>query len=148
MWLSLMAVGLGVALLLTGRAFLDGLDYVNGANLAEEVQRLDGQPSTKELADRVTEAAGCIYGNRPTIHTCWYAWADPEQPRFLTIIAERMKADAGGSALGYLFAALPFWLLAVFSIWKASRPVRPLRPSELPPRVPVEPPKPHTRLVP
>lgn len=149
LWLSLMALGLGIAVLLTGRALMDGLDYVNGVALTAEIERLEGAPSTQELADRVTEAAGCIYGDRPRVRTCWYAWAHPEEPRFLALIAERVQADSGGSALGYSLGALPFWLLALFSAWKASRPSRTLRPSLLTESSQrVDPPAPHGRLVP
>jgi hypothetical protein len=128
---------------------MDGADYLNGVNLAAEIERLDGAPSTRELADRVTEAAGCIYGNRPRVRTCWYAWAHPEEPRFLALIAERVQADSGGSALGYLLGALPFWLLALFGAWKATRPSRPLRPSlQAHASRRLDPPPPHSRPVP
>jgi hypothetical protein len=134
-WLSLLVVGLAVALLLTSRAALDGADFVNGATLQAEVQALDGEPSTKELADRVTGAAGCVYGYRPRLQTCWYAWAHPERPAYLEIIATRVMADSGGSALGYAFASLPFWLLALVSGWKASRWRPPASPVRLTPRI-------------
>jgi hypothetical protein len=148
-WLSLMALGLGIAVLLSGRAMLDGLDYVNGVNLAAEVERLQGAPSSQELADRVTEAAGCIYGDRPPVRTCWYAWIHPEDPRFLAIIAQRVQDDSGGSALAYLLWAMPFWLLAAYSGWKATRPVRPFRPSLIAGRTqPLDPPAPQGRLIP
>lgn len=148
MWISLMALGLGLAVLLTGRAFIDGVDYLHAVDLAAEVESLDGAPSSQDLAERVTEAAGCIYGNRPPVRTCWYAWARPENPRFLAIIAARVQADAGGSALGHLFASLPFWALALVSAWKASRPSRPLRPSlSVPPSHRLDPPPPHGRMV-
>ena len=64
LWLSLMVLGLGIAVLLTGRAVMDGTTYLRGVSLAAEIQRLDGAPSSQDLADRTTEAAGCIYGNR------------------------------------------------------------------------------------
>lgn len=145
-WLSLMALGLGIALLLGGRAALDGLDYVRGVDLAAEIERLDGAPSSQELATRVTEAAGCIYGDRPRVRTCWYAWAHPERPEFLAVIAERIQADSGGSTLGYLFASLPFWLLAGLAAWRMTKPPKPFRPSLIAP--PVKPPPPHERMVP
>jgi hypothetical protein len=141
-----MVLGLGVAVLLSGRAVLDGLDYVTGVNLAAEIERLDGAPSSQDLATRTTEAAGCIYGDRPRVRTCWYAWAHPERPEFLAIIAERIQADSGGSALGYLFGSLPFWVLALFAAWRATRPQKPFRPSLMAP--PPKPPPPHGRLMP
>lgn len=144
-----MALGLGIAVLLSGRALLDGMDYMNGVNLAAEVQRLDGAASSQDLAHRVTEAAGCIYGNRPPVRTCWYAWAHPEDPRFLAIIAQRVQDDSGGSALSYLLWSLPFWVLAAVSGWKASRPTKPFRPSLVAhPTRPLDPPTPEGRLVP
>jgi len=144
-----MALGVGIAVLLSGRALLDGADYVNGVNLAAEVRRLDGAASSQDLADRVTEAAGCIYGNRPPVRTCWYAWAHPEDPRFLAIIAQRVQDDSGGSALSYLLWSLPFWMLALVAGWKASRPAKPFRPRlEARPTRPLDPPAPHGRLIP
>ena len=48
---------------------------------------------------RATEAAGCLYGFQAPIFTCWYAWAQPERPEFLEIIAQRVMDDSGGVAL-------------------------------------------------
>jgi hypothetical protein len=62
------------------------------------------------------------------------------------IIAERVQADSGGSALAYLWGALPFWLLALFSGWKASRPSSAFRHKLMTPRV--DPPRTHERLTP
>jgi len=135
LWLSLMALGLGIAVLLTARAATDGLVYVQGATLAAEIEALEGAPSNQDLADRTTEAAGCIYGNQPRVRTCWYAWAHPERPEYLAVIADRVQADSGGSALGYLSGALPFWLLALFSAWKSTRSQPVFRPSLIAPRV-------------
>jgi hypothetical protein len=134
-WLSLVALGLGIALLLTGRAVMDGVVYLQGVSLAAEIESLDGAPSSKELADRTTEAAGCIYGNRPRVRTCWYAWAHPERPEYLAVIAQRVQDDSGGSALGYLLGALPFWLLAIFAAWRSTRPVTRIRPSAAAPSI-------------
>ena len=130
-WLSLMALGIGVALLLGGRAALDSVDYFRGASLAAEIQALDGGPSDHELMTRTTEAAGCQYGFQPPVRTCWYAWYEPERPEFLSIIAQRVMDDAGGSALGYALGALPFALMALFASWRASRAPEVFRPSLL-----------------
>jgi len=149
LWLSLLALGLGIAVLLSLRAVSDGSDYLRGAALAAEIESLQGAPSSKDLADRTTEAAGCVYGNRPRVRTCWYAWAHPERPEYLALIAERVKADSGGSALGYLSGAVPFWLLVVVAAWKATRPRAEFRPSLMRPTPPrVEPPQRHGRMVP
>ena len=77
LWLSLLALGLGIAVLLTSRAALDGEVYLRGTSLAAEIESLQGAPSSQDLADRTTEAAGCIYGNQPRVRTCWHAWAHP-----------------------------------------------------------------------
>ena len=145
-WLSLMVLGLGVAVLLTGRSGMDGVDYLKGASLAAEIAALNGAPSSEELMTRTTEAAGCIFGDRPRVHTCWYAWAQPERAEFLAIIAERVKADSGGAALAYLGGALPFWLLAAFSGWKAARPKSSFERSLLTHRA--DPPRPQGRPTP
>lgn len=130
-WLSLLALGLGVTLLLGARAATDGADYFLGASLAAEIQALDGAPSDRDLMIRTTEAAGCLYGFQPPVRTCWYAWAEPERPEFLAIIAQRVMDDSGGSALGYAFFALPFALLALLAAWKATRKRPVFRPSAL-----------------
>lgn len=130
-WLSLLALGLGVALLLGARAATDGADYLHGASLAAEIEALAGAPSDHDLMTRTTEAAGCQYGFQPPVRTCWYAWAQPERPEFLAIIAQRVMNDSGGSALGYALAALPFALLALFASWKATRKPPVFRPSLL-----------------
>ena len=146
-WLSLMVLGLGIAVLLTARAATDGATYLRGVSLAAEIQQLDGAPSSPDLADRTTEAAGCIYGNRPRVHTCWYAWAHSERPEYLAVIADRIQVDSGGSALGYFAGALPFWVLALVAAWRASRRRTPFRPSALQ-RPRVEPMGPPGRLMP
>jgi len=146
-WLSLLALGLGIALLLGIRAGMDGADYFHGASLAAEIEALQGAPSSEDLMTRTTEAAGCLYGFQPPIFTCWYAWAHPERPEFLEIIAQRVMDDSGGSALGYGLAALPFALLALFAGWKATRKQAEFRPSLLAPQTHVEPPPTEGRLV-
>lgn len=149
LWLSLLALGLGIAVLLSFRAALDGGNYLRGAALAAEIESLQGAPSSQDLTERTTEAAGCVYGNQPRVRTCWYAWAHPERPEYLAVIAERVKADSGGSALGHLSGAIPFWLLVVVAAWKASRPRPGFRPSLMRPTPPrVEPPRRHGRMVP
>jgi len=128
-WLSLLALGLGIALLLGARAWLDGSSYVLGASLAAEIEALDGASSSEDLMTRTTEAAGCLYGIQPPVRTCWYAWAEPEESRFLAVIAQRVMDDSGGSALGYGLGGLPFALLALFAGWKATRAPKVFRPS-------------------
>ena len=91
LWLSLLFVALSLALVLSGRAFLDISQTLRGANLVAQIERLDGQPSTVELADTVTEAAGCIRGLRPRVRSCWYAWADPSRPDYLRVVAVRVR---------------------------------------------------------
>lgn len=130
-WLSLLALGLGVTLLLGARATADAADYLLGASLAAEIQALDGAPSDRDLMIRTTEAAGCLYGIQPPVRTCWYAWAEPERPDFLAIIAKRVMDDSGGSALGYGLFALPFALMALVAGWKAARKPPVFRPSAL-----------------
>jgi len=146
-WLSLLALGLGIALLLGIRAGMDGADYLRGAALASEIEALQGAPSSQELMTRTTEAAGCLYGFQPPIFTCWYAWAQPERPEFLAIIAQRVMDDSGGSALGYALAALPFALLALLSGWRATRKQQVFRPSLLAQQTRMEPPSTDGRLV-
>lgn len=148
LWLSLMALGLAIALLLSGRAVMDGVVYLEGARLAAEIEHLDGAPSSPALAERTTAAAGCILGDRPRVRSCWYAWAHPERPDYLAVIAQRVQDDSGGSALGYLLGALPFWLLVAVAAWKATRPTRPFRPSALQPSVEAVRPRPHGRMIP
>jgi hypothetical protein len=143
-WLSLMVLGLCIAVLLSLRAATDGVVYLQGAALATEIEALNGAPSSDDLMTRTTEAAGCLYGNRPPVFTCWYAWAHPERSEYLALIAERVRADSGGSALGYLGGALPFWLLALFSGWKATRPSSTFRHKFMTPRV--DPPRTHGRI--
>ena len=145
-WLSLMALGLSIGVLLTGRALLDSVDYLRGVTLGAEIAALDGAPSDEDLMTRTTEAAGCIYGNQPRVRTCWYAWAHPERPEYLALIAERVQADSGGSVIGYFLGALPFWVLAIFAGWKSTRPVPEFRPSLMAPRVESRPPQ--GRMVP
>jgi len=134
-WLSLMALGLAVGTLLGLRVADDTSSYLLGRALAVEIEQLKGAPSSEDLATRTTEAAGCIYGFQPPVRSCWYAWAHPERPQYLALIAQRIQDDAGGSALGYLSVALPFWLLAAFSARQAMRPRRRLQPSLARPHV-------------
>lgn len=129
LWLSLMAVGLAIGVLVSLRAVDDASSYILGHELASEIASLGGEPSSEDLMTRTTESAGCLYGFRPPLATCWYAWAHPERPEYLALIAERVQADSGGSALAHLFIALPFWALAAFSLWKATRRRPPYRPS-------------------
>ena len=102
---------------------------MRGAGLSAEIEALQGAPSSNDLMTRTTEAAGCEYGFQPPVRTCWYAWAEPQDPRFLAIIAQRVMDDSGGSALGYGLAALPFASLALFAGWRASRKPVVFRPS-------------------
>ena len=126
-WLSLMAVGLAVALLLTGRAAIDAVKAVEGSRLVAEIESLEGAPSSVELATRVTDAADCIYGFRPRVRSCWYVWADPSRPDYLMVVAERVRSDATGSAVSWAAGAFGFWLMAVITAWGARRPKRPFR---------------------
>ncbi|MEX1333811.1 MAG: hypothetical protein AB1Z66_00760, partial [Candidatus Limnocylindrales bacterium] len=123
--------GIGVVLLLGGRAIMDGADYLRGASLAAEIEALAGAPSNEDLMTRTTEAAGCLYGIQPPVRTCWYAWAEPERPDFLAIIAQRVMDDSGGSALAYALGALPFASMVMLAGWKATRAPQVLRPSLL-----------------
>ena len=111
-----------LALVVTGRAFLDIRQTLHGAELVAEIDSLGGQPSSVELADRVTEAAGCIRGFRPTVRSCWYAWADPSKPDYLCVVAERVRADAAREAMLFSGSAIVLWILVLLTVWKASRP--------------------------
>jgi len=146
-WLSLLFLGTGITLLLGARAWLDGSDYILGASLAAEIEALEGAPSDEDLMVRTTEAAGCLYGFQPPVRTCWYAWAEPEEPRFLAIIAQRVMNDAGGSALGYGLVALPFAALALFAGWRATRTPKVFRPSLLAKQDALKAPPPESWLV-
>ena len=148
-----MALGLSIGVLLTCRALLESVDYLRGVTLGAEIAALDGAPSDEDLTTSPTEAAGCIHGNQPRVRTCqprvrtcWYAWAHPEQPEYLALIAERVQADSGGSVIGYFLGGLPFWVLAIFAGWKSTRPVPEFRPSLMAPRVESRPPQ--GRMVP
>ena len=145
-WLSLLALGLGVTLILGARAAMDAGEYFHGASLAREIAALDGAPSDADLMTRTTEAAGCQYGFQPPVRTCWYAWFEPERPEFLAIIAQRVMDDKGGSALGYLIAALPFAFMALFAGWKATRAPQVFRPSLLANEPDLKPPREPERL--
>ncbi len=126
-WLSLMAVGLAIALLFTGRAALDTAKAFEGSRLVAEIENLEGTPSSVDLAIGVTDAAGCIYGVRPRVRSCWYVWADPSHPDYLMVVAERVRSDATSSAVSWAAGAFVFWLLAIITAWGASRPKPPLR---------------------
>jgi hypothetical protein len=132
LWLSLMAVGLSLAVLFTVRAVLDAERAVHAADIKARIEALDGGPSTEALAEEVNEAAGCIYGNRPEIRTCWYVWQAPTRADYQLVVAERVLADSTSSAVSWALGSLPFWLLAGFSGWKATRPRQKFRPSTTP----------------
>jgi hypothetical protein len=121
-WLTLLFVVLSVALVVSGRAYLDVSEAIHGANLVAEIDDLGGQPSNVELADRVTEAAGCIRGFRPSVRSCWYAWADPSRPDYLRVVAERVRSDATSEARLFSGFAIVLWLLVILTAWKTTRP--------------------------
>ena len=146
LWLSLLAVGLVIALLFTGRMALDARETVTAAGLITEIEGLEGAPASADLAERTTEAAGCLYGFRPRVHSCWYVWAAPTRADYLMVVAERAYSDSEGSTIGWATGSLPFWLLAAFAAWKAIRMPRPTRPSAMAPTV--EPTRPAGRLMP
>jgi len=145
-WLSLMAVGLAIALLLTGRAALDTAKAVEGSRLVAEIESLEGAPSSVELSTRVTDAAGCIYGFRPRVRSCWYVWADPSRPDYLMVVAQRVRSDATGSAVSWAAGAFVFWLMAIITAWGARRPTPRVRLHPIQP--PITPERPPGRLMP
>ncbi len=132
-WISILLLALSLALVLSGRAILEANHGLHGEALLAEIDALEGRPSSVALADRVTEAAGCIRGFRPEVRSCWYVWAEPSRPDYLRVVAQRVRDDGGGEATRWTLAALPFWLLAGISAWKATRPKRAYRPRPIMP---------------
>lgn len=145
-WFSILLLVLSVALVVSGRAYLEASKGMQGEALLAEIEALRGQPSNVELADRVTEAAGCVRGFRPEVRSCWYAWAEPSRPDYLRVVAERTRADGTNAATHWFVLALPLWLLAIFALWKATRPRQPFRPAPLTKALPAD--RPHGRLTP
>jgi hypothetical protein len=127
-WLSMLVLLLAVALVMTGRAVLEAARGLQGEALLVEIEVLEGRPSSVELAERVTEAAGCVRGFRPEVRSCWYAWAEPTRPDYLRVVAERVRADGTGEAIRWSALAFPLWVVAAVAAWKATRPKRPYRP--------------------
>ncbi len=132
-WLSILLLALSLSLVTSGRAILEAADGLQGDALVAEIDALGGQPSSLELAERVTEAAGCIRGFRPEVRSCWYVWAEPSRPDYLRVVAERVRDDGTGAAVRWAALAVPLWLLVVLAAWKATRPKRPYRPPPLKP---------------
>ncbi len=132
-WLSILLLALSLAFVLSGRAILEAADGFHGEALLAEIDELEGRPSSVALADRVTEAAGCIRGFRPEVRSCWYVWAEPSRPDYLRVVAQRVRDDGVGEAIRWTVVALPFWLLAGISAWKATRPKRAYRPPAVTP---------------
>jgi hypothetical protein len=118
--------------LFTVRAVLDAEGALQAADIKARLEALEGGPSTEALAKEVNDAAGCIYGNRPEIRSCWYVWQAPTRADYQLVVAERVLADSTGSAVSWALGCLPFWLLAGFSGWKATRPRQRFRPSTTP----------------
>ena len=129
LWLSLLAVGLSLAVLFTVRAVVDGQRSLHATSLIARIEALKGGPSTQELAEEVNGAAGCIYGNRPEVRSCWYVWQAPTRADYQMVVAERVLTDSTGSAISWALGSAPFWVLAGFSAWKATRPKLKFRPS-------------------
>ena len=127
LWLSFLALGLAMALVFTGRAALDSSKSLAATALVAEIERLDGAPASIELSERVTDAAGCLYGFRPPLRSCWYVWAQPSRPDYLMVVAERVRSDATGSVVPWAAGALAFWLLVIVTAWKARRPTPPIQ---------------------
>jgi hypothetical protein len=123
-WLSILLV----VLVLSGRAALEAAKGLEGEALLAELDALDGGASSVELADRVTEAAGCVRGFRPEVRSCWYAWAEPSRFDYLHVVAERVRSDGIGEAIRWSALAIPLWLAAALSAWKVTRPRGQMRP--------------------
>jgi hypothetical protein len=137
LWLSLMAVGLVLALLFSLRAVVDARLALHAASLIERIEAFDGGASTVELGEAVTAAAGCVFGDRPAIRSCWYVWQAPTRADYQLVVGERVQADASGSAVSWGLASLPFWIVALLSAWKAAQrkvPFKPVRTSPAPER--------------
>ena len=114
-WLSILVLLLAVTLVMTGRAVLEAAKGLQGEALLAEIEVLAGRPSSVELAERVTEAAGCVRGFRPEVRSCWYAWAEPTRPDYLRVVAERVRADGTGEAIRWSALA------SRFGSWQPSR---------------------------
>ena len=123
-WLSILLLVLSMTLVMSGRAALEAVKSREGEALLAEIEALAGRPASVELADRVTEAAGCVRGFRPEVRSCWYAWAEPERPDYLRVVAERVRSDGTGEAIRWAALALPLWLVASVAAWKVLRPGR------------------------
>jgi hypothetical protein len=123
-WLSILLLVLSMTLVMSGRAALEAVKSREGEALLAEIEALAGRPASVELADRVTEAAGCVRGLRPEVRSCWYAWAEPERPDYLRVVAERVRSDGTGEAIRWAALALPLWLVAGVAAWKVARPGR------------------------
>jgi hypothetical protein len=145
-WLSLLVLLLAVTLVVSGRAVLEAAKGLQGEALLSEIEALAGRPSSLELADRVTESAGCVRGFRPEVRSCWYAWAEPRRPDYLRVVAERVRADGSGEAVRWSALAMPLWVMAALAAWQATRPKRRYRPRPL--SAPVTTQQPGGRLLP
>ncbi len=145
-WLSLMLVALSIALVTTGRALMDSSESLGSASLLAEIDALEGRPSSLELADRVTESAGCIRGLQPELRSCWYVWAVPSRPDYLRVVAARVNADSTASAVAWGAISIIAWVFMALTAWKAYRRRPPARPRAVPPRMAAKPPP--GRLVP
>ena len=130
-WLSILLVVLALTLVLSGRAALEAAKGLEGEALLAELDALEGGASSVELADRVTEAAGCVRGFRPEVRSCWYAWAEPSRSDYLRVVAERVRSDGTGEAIRWSALAIPLWVAAVLAAWKVTRPRRQMRPRPL-----------------
>ena len=127
-WLSILLLVLALTLVLSGRAAMEAAKGLEGEALLAELDALAGRASSVELADRVTEAAGCVRGFRPEVRSCWYAWAEPSRPDYLRVVAERIRSDGTSEAVRWSALALPLWVAAVLAAWKVTRPKRQMRP--------------------
>jgi hypothetical protein len=127
-WLSILLLVLALTLVLSGRAAIEAAKGLEGEALLAELDTLAGRASSVELADRVTEAAGCVRGFRPEVRSCWYAWAEPTRPDYLRVVAERVRSDGTGEAIRWSALALPLWVAAALAAWKVTRPRGQMRP--------------------
>ena len=118
-WLSLLFVMLSLALVVTGRAFLDIRQTLHGSDLIAQIESLDGGPSSVQLADRVSEAAGCVRGFRAEVRSCRYVGADPSRPDHPMVVADRVRADAIREARLLTSFALVLWVLVALTTWRS-----------------------------
>lgn len=146
LWLSLLLVALSMALVITGRTAMDVAQTAHASALVAEIDGLAGAPAATDLAERVTESAGCIYGFRPPVRSCWYVWAEPTRADYLRVVAERVRADAMREAALFGLVAVVLWAAVAITAWKATRPRPPYRPPRIVRSVRVDPPP--RRLVP